>query len=742
MTGDFFPIFQEALKNTSEPTLTGTYTDGARAEEMVQALKFWSVVRGMDGMIAKHLTQVNGEGYTPTAQEIGAIRRETLLHFSHGRGSRENELISLIARFELFPTKVFRKVLWYYNIDFQSFESCLRRLTGEQRRGIENAYASLFGTHEPTLPECFTEGVKNRLRQKYRMFAVTPESIFQATPEEEAGRYRSKGSIAFDFFNLGFGFSQYQSESDDTKVIGFKATHFLQRKNHENDFVVNQEDGWYFWMYRTARSNYVWNSGKHIELKRAICPGFWITLFIWSLFFFISPLAVFLNMGAFAADSPVGFLLTFPFAIFTPGVLLAAGIKFLYCEFNPCVRRGVNWVLGKLKTPVDKDFWQKFGEKVFFPFVVWAVVSTGLVVYIGVFVAMSVWWNNFVIGVLLAMFVGFYIFYMYYHDRLVLPTRIPLFGWPVTALLAGKVVYDVSGPLWVALKWIAGFLFAYFAGIAVGAILVAILLGWAWVIMRMVEFSDKAEKRHEEVADAALDRIDEIYTWSTRLTLVAVVIFGIYAVMTYSAGGAYLAFYLALAFLFFALAYLVLSARWDPRERYEDSAFALNSVQAIDWVYGRDMFKEFCLNMAKNEWVRKQKDPSYILKGVHDLFGGGYYYPRSLHRLDERGYSRLAEYAEGLKGTSDSPSFREKFVSYFVRGIPFSEADRRIKARKKMWQDFANARKAVYDCSIGRVVRWFVVAGRFIADTVASVYTLWKIFNERCPYVGKQKTLG
>ncbi|PJE58354.1 MAG: hypothetical protein COU81_01230 [Candidatus Portnoybacteria bacterium CG10_big_fil_rev_8_21_14_0_10_36_7] len=73
--------------------------------------------------------------------------------------------------------------------------------------------------------------------------------------------------------DLDFGFNEYPNgELDDTKVVEYSPLRFLSKKNHDDDFVVNQEDGIHWWLYSNARSNYLWKPSRQVTLKSSICP--------------------------------------------------------------------------------------------------------------------------------------------------------------------------------------------------------------------------------------------------------------------------------------------------------------------------------------------------------------------------------------------------------------------------------------------------------------------------------------
>lgn len=192
----------------------------------------------------------------------------------------------MIAMVESLPDRVWRKLLWKENMDFMSRESFLRRLTNRQKLAIENAYNSLFGK-APAIPSCLRDGFGYKLRHLFKK-----ESVEDLLHERyiDYDRMQSKGAWAFNLLELDFGFALYPNgEDDDTVITNKKWTRFLSVKEHINDFIVNQEFGMYWQLYRSARSNYVICPEKEVELRSHVCPGFWMTLFLHTMFWIVPP---------------------------------------------------------------------------------------------------------------------------------------------------------------------------------------------------------------------------------------------------------------------------------------------------------------------------------------------------------------------------------------------------------------------------------------------------------------------
>ncbi len=204
---------------------------------------------------------------------------------------KENGFVKIVAMIEALPDKIWRKLLWRENIDFMSFESCLRRMSFDQMQEIERNYYDLFTPDlSPVTPRVFRKSWRDRLKVFFGLLSV------KKLLTEDSNNYlrnQSKGAYAFSLLGLDFGFSLYpKGEDDDTMITNQKFTRFLSVKEHINDFIVNKEDGKYWWLYKTARSNYAINPGADVQMKSHVCPGFWKTLIMHTWFWIVSPIAL------------------------------------------------------------------------------------------------------------------------------------------------------------------------------------------------------------------------------------------------------------------------------------------------------------------------------------------------------------------------------------------------------------------------------------------------------------------
>ncbi len=272
---DFYGFLRKELKNFTNPEnglITFRYYEEAEREEITVALIFWKFLRKR---FSEDMKQ----------------KRSFIDFFVKGQSriKRLNQYLEIVAMIEALPVTIWRKLLWRENIDFANYESCLRRLTPKQKEAIQDNYQDLFNDL-PVTPRVLKKSWRDRVKVFFNV--ISTKKLLAETTEPEK-RYLSKGAYAFSLLRLDFGFSLYpKGDNNDSKITNQKWSRFLSVKEHINDFVVNYEDGKYWWLYRTARSNYAFHPKRKVEMKSHVCPGFWATLVLHTMFWIVSPIAL------------------------------------------------------------------------------------------------------------------------------------------------------------------------------------------------------------------------------------------------------------------------------------------------------------------------------------------------------------------------------------------------------------------------------------------------------------------
>jgi hypothetical protein len=208
-----------------------------------------------------------------------------------------NRYIALVAKIEMLPTKVWRKLLWRENIDFLSLESFLRRIffreNAYQVKAIGQNWSDLYRKNQRArvLTQRFWDKIGVWLDAMLKwLLNISDENT---NPFGGNERYLSKGAWAYNLASLDFGFAKYpEGADDDTRELNPRLKKFFSLKSHLNDFSTNDEDGTYWFFYQFVRSfGFIWRPEK-VKLTQWVCPGFWTTLIGFFVFLLLPILAL------------------------------------------------------------------------------------------------------------------------------------------------------------------------------------------------------------------------------------------------------------------------------------------------------------------------------------------------------------------------------------------------------------------------------------------------------------------
>lgn len=315
------------------------------ATETEQALAFWAACRESVERIRDAEESVTGErkltNFDAFLCRMAYLRRFEL---------HPNPLVRLVADFETLSANALRRVLWFANVDFQSFESFLKRITPDQIEVFRENAASAFELamercglpHEKTddLP-CFRLGWQNAVANRFGPKSRTGDWWKERLYGKLGNRYESKAAIAHDILGWNFGFQLYSDAKTEKKNPESLPEQALLSKRGE-DFSVNTESrGAYWWLYRTLRSNLLWGKDDEVELRAHVCPGFWMTVFAWLFLVAGSPAC--LVAGFLFGDALWGVP---AYALFVPGAATPLlGVAFAFA-----------WFVRKFGRQYDKEF--------------------------------------------------------------------------------------------------------------------------------------------------------------------------------------------------------------------------------------------------------------------------------------------------------------------------------------------------------------------------------------------------
>jgi hypothetical protein len=697
---------------------------------LTPALAFWEVVR----------TDFSSEGKTESKRVTNEGRYMVLKEFVNDK----RPYVALIAKLESLPTRVFRRLLWFSNIDFQSYESCLRRLTEEQITSILTTYHELFG-EKPKVPSCFTADCKTRLRQKLYHRSDTLEDLLNSPSDDYDLRYKNKGAIAYDFFALDMGFNVYTDAYSDTRLEMSKAKQFFskkfrgngeyEKKSHENDFTVNQEDGIYFWLYQTARNLFPWNYGKKVTLKKAVCPGFWYTMGIWILLLLISPTSLILaGTGMFASWSLWYVVPLCILAVFTPMVFFSKLGVYLFTCAVPTIER----VLGE----IDDAYWEMFWMGIVIMFAGSFLGGVTSAVWV-----LTYYWNyeSILLATYFTAFVWFYAIYKIEKKKWISPTKIPVVGIPTTIFVVGKTLFDFREGILQAAQAVVDFFVAnwvLFVSIPVFVLLYTLLL------VGLFYYSENKERLVDDEKYYKQSRL----VWRVLVTIGVIILLATCAHMAFVVVSIWdtvgVSSYIHIGILFLTGTLFVVGAFTvgEPAGVRTKTKLIKSLKDALGegGVDGEDL--KLVKKLSKNPWLRTRLDSEKLVQEIvlfaGRVFDDGHAYPKVLYSITEKGYARMEEYRYHIEFvlTQVNRDHALKLVRYMCDGVPCEDAEREIMAREKTWEE-----------RIAKITFWYnATLGRFVVRPVVSVVSfVWKIscdawqfiFSDICPFIAPSKRI-
>ncbi len=323
-------------------TLTGQYTNKSEEHKIREALAHWSFVFPTSSFYQEVEKSLHKKGRDEAGSnswwfdhhaffEVRGAHVEKfkmrLPGLLDGLG-KDNKYVRIMCMFMLLPEAVARRWLWHANVDFQSPESFLRRLTAEQDASLMTHY--ILSVKEEASPDklpCFTDGPVNKT---WRFLGLISDTEMRMT---------AKSALAYDFFGFNMGFQLYPNEEHDAKASLSVSKQFLGDAER-GAFELNQEvGGTYWWLYRTLRSNCLYNSEGDVKLGDWICPGFWFTMAFWAFILFVSPLCLFASFGVLLATREISLFLLIP-GLITPAV---ATLVWARKRFSEGVYDGKYW---------------------------------------------------------------------------------------------------------------------------------------------------------------------------------------------------------------------------------------------------------------------------------------------------------------------------------------------------------------------------------------------------------------
>lgn len=646
--------------------------------------------------------------------------------------AQNNYLVRVVAMIESLPTTIWRKLLWRENIDFSSYESCLRRLSEDQIREIEGNYNDLFSYAKVSTPRVLKKSWRDRIKLFLGITSV--KKILEEGYNDQA-RNQSKGAYAFSLLGLDFGFSLYpKGNNDDTKITNKKYSRFLSIKEHINDFIVNQEDGKYWWLYRTARSNYAINPGKKVKMKTHVCPGFWMTLILHSSFWIMSPIALLLTglmlvKNGFTPAISITAIFASPMIIWTAILILRIIFKAISgISENNIILKSLAYII---------------------PFCLLAAAICVSIVYLIP-----------VCGLILAiLFVPTFIFYVIfacvavvndynYKDiprlvRLLLHLIVGIFAVGVFVKFFAEMVIDfvitaMSG-LWqwyisnlLLSNWL--FLSFVFAGLFI------------WFIRVFLE----DEKRF-----VSLRKVFAYLSWGFFILTSAVFLYLSLKVGFFGVAEFGLIPILFFVFVSLAFSYAVVMLGQINLGNIEERLLALNFLKTVNDGITGFSYKIYIANIIKSKWLNSLDagEKWCMINRIQELALSFFWsYPRYrinfVSLLINKGSIGIIKILEDsvteIKDFDGSRGDRLEIIEMVVSGLSVKKALETIEVERSKYSKFIRGVSKFFGIIIYPLVMIYdgmVWVFRKIGQFFGTLEDLWGLFNKRCPFVSQQKYL-
>ena len=254
-------------------------------------------------------------------------------------GNADNKLLVVMAMIGSMPDAVLQRILWEYNIDFNTPEAFLRRITPEQVQSISDNYNDLMSGN---IPRAYNS------KKGFLSKQIKHENLWT---DRDWREWKSKGSWAYNLGKLDWGFNLYpKGANNDTqapRINPFSAVaKFVSIKGDKEQFVVNDVDGKYSKLYKSARSNYILFPNKDVTIGKHICPGFWYTFMIHFIFWIVSPILALLSGTLFYSSMTLWSVIPcLIIGAITPSWIILAVLKFFGIQIGKALERAL------LKTP-------------------------------------------------------------------------------------------------------------------------------------------------------------------------------------------------------------------------------------------------------------------------------------------------------------------------------------------------------------------------------------------------------
>ena len=560
--------------------------------------------------------------------------------------------------------------------------------------------------------------------------------------------------MSYNLLGLDFGFNAYpKGANNDEKVIEISPLKFLSVKNHADDFVVNTETGGkYWWLYRTARSNYAWNSNREISLKTHICPGFWYTIFVHLLFWVISPLAFVSLMGMITQKSfhaiPWWTIGMFGIPGFiTPLWLLVAMVKRIV---NNPILKGLKSFMNSFHQR-HENFFKWVGIISGFSMILLAFGFVTLFIYNSLAPGFGIVWSILII-LTAYLYLGYKIYSKLEYGRSYKITEYPLyFRIPIMGMVGALVVkfiftypreiitfiMYVARKITSILHAIVDF-FVMMGPLAIVAVFPLVIVVVAWYLITL------EEKKQEKAFDYITTML-KYFTYGIYVVIGGMFLYMMLGIEKVSE--LYLIFFWGLALFLTIERFIVWSM--DPRVKK-----VTEEIEIADRCSNYDTAEIDRRILLKNLWFQSLDKEARIkvLERVIMLVGNLFVdrmrssaFDVLLLNMTLKILDTLTEHKWAIASLDYKLTFKvfKKISLGQMFDDALSVAKQELEKEDAEWQTIKKIMKIVF---FPAILLWELAKLVFtgilkLLEYAKTLYRLYELFNERCPFITKKRVL-
>jgi hypothetical protein len=723
-TGMLFADPVHLIRRLSALSIKGTYAVPMREQRITEAVALWSAFYAESRFYLEIKNRLYGrylrsnriegafeENYKKAVQvHVRQLNLERLLE-------NDNVYVQIFCMYMLLPEQVARRWLWHENIDFQSPESFLRRLTAENIDSLKEHYElSKNGTPIEEYP-CFKDGLLNRV---WNFFGFTSKGEDRMTP---------KSALAHDFLGFNIGFQKYSKIDSDAVANPELTSQFLSSQDR-GAFEVNKETGGLYWLlYRTLRSNRLYNKDAEVKLGEWICPGFWFTMVVWFFLLVVSPVCLL----AAVALWKYGW-----FSLPLLGVGLVSPILYI-----------AGWVRENFsKGDFDGDYWPNFGKttlalavgfvfavlfifvREYFAYWVFLICLLFLVPYCLKEGAQSFWDARYIGKLLPALFLAAAAYDIWRH------TQFWEFCWAVLTAIALAIVAFFTENFWGILKFLA-----------VAAAYIGLLTAGTMYVSRAHEKMD-AQVKNRKVETEQDYRKEERISYAITVAGIAFMGYISFPLLSLeSLFAAVMGFVLVIPFAGFA--FDVRMGKLNPKVALVRNEFRIRNVYAgslLDWIARMTASNSFWfekrpLRLKADDLFELWMGSDHLVEFV--MFVKAISSEEELQRAKTFRHSREYSQIRGRLVYQGFGLLNEQYVKSILRGTLKEDLERavnaayQVKVAKKLrletWLENVGAALMYVINAIGSFLWMLCYPFRLLWRGIKDLWQIWQDFNEHCP---------